>query len=101
MIEIIQSATFRQWVSNLRDRQAGALLAARLLRLARGITGDTRPIGDGVNELRLHLGPGYRVYYLHHGYAIIVLLCGGDKSSQGRDIRAAKRLARQWRLDHG
>ncbi|MYN20353.1 type II toxin-antitoxin system RelE/ParE family toxin [Rugamonas sp. FT107W] len=101
MIEIIQSETFRKWVSNLRDRQASALVAARLLRLANGIPGDTRTIGEGVNELRLHFGPGYRVYYIHHGYAIIVLLCGGDKSSQGRDIRAAKRIARQWRLDHG
>nr|WP_229212390.1 type II toxin-antitoxin system RelE/ParE family toxin [Duganella sp. HH105] len=54
-----------------------------------------------MHELRLHFGPGYRVYYLHHGYAIIVLLCSGDKSSQTRDIQTAKRLTRQWRRDHG
>ncbi|WP_084806144.1 type II toxin-antitoxin system RelE/ParE family toxin [Duganella sp. HH105] len=63
--------------------------------------GDSRYVGDGVHELRLHFGPGYRVYYLHHGYAIIVLLCSGDKSSQTRDIQTAKRLTRQWRRDHG
>jgi putative addiction module killer protein len=70
-------------------------------RLARGMFGDTAVIGDGVRELRVHYGPGYRLYFLQHGTAIIVLLCGGDKSSQKRDIDVARRLAREWRQDHG
>jgi putative addiction module killer protein len=85
------------WAAGLRDHRAQALIAARLLRLVRGISGDTAPIGDGVHELRIHYGPGYPLYYLKYGMTIVVLLCGGDKSTQKRDIQVAKRLARQWR----
>ncbi|WP_093391372.1 type II toxin-antitoxin system RelE/ParE family toxin [Rugamonas rubra] len=63
--------------------------------------GDVAFVGEGVYELRIHSGPGYRLYFLRQGAAIVVLLCGGDKSSQARDVRAAKRLARQWRDSHG
>ena len=76
------------------------MIAARLRRLAYGMFGDTATVGDGVMELRIHFGPGYRLYFIVHRTAIVVLLCGGDKSSQARDIATAKRLARQWRQDH-
>jgi putative addiction module killer protein len=101
MMEIIQSETFRRWAERLRDRRAQAFIAARLLRLSRGMFGDTAPVGDGVCELRIHFWPGYRLYFLRHGTSVIVLLCGGDKSSKTRDISVAKRLAREWRQDHG
>jgi putative addiction module killer protein len=73
------------------------LIAARLLRLANGIAGDVAPVGEGVSELRVHYGPGYRIYFKQSGTEIIVLLCGGDKQSQQRDSKAAKALAADWR----
>ena len=73
-----------------------ALVASRLDRLAYGHPGDAKPIGGGVSELRIHLGPGYRIYFCRRGNSVIVLLCGGDKSSQIKDIKAAKRLAKEW-----
>ena len=100
MMQIIQSETFRKWLSRLRDKRAQALIAARLLRVARGLAGDTVSIGECVNELCIHFGPGYRVYFLQSTRAAVVLLCGGDKKSQKRDIEAALRLAREWRLEH-
>ena len=100
MIEIIQSDTFRLWMQSLRDHRARALIAARLLRLARGLLGETESVGDGVHELKIHWGPGYRIYYIRKGLSLIVLLCGGNKKSQDRDIAFAKRLAREWR-NHG
>ena len=100
MMQIIQSETFRNWLTRLRDKRAQALIAARLLRVARGLAGDTVSIGEGVNELRIHFGPGYRIYFLQGTRTVIVLLCGGDKDSQKRDIETALRLAREWRLDH-
>ncbi|MES2759717.1 MAG: type II toxin-antitoxin system RelE/ParE family toxin [Pseudomonadota bacterium] len=101
MIEIIQSETFFKWKARLRDRHARAIIAARLFRLSMGMLGDTASVGDGIRELRIHFGPGYRLYYLQHGLAIVVLLCGGDKSSQTRDINTAKALAREWRITNG
>jgi putative addiction module killer protein len=101
MIEIIQSETFRRWLTGLRDSRAKALIAARMTRLTSGVVGDAVPVGDGVSELRIHFGPGYRLYLIQRGASLIVLLCGGDKSSQSRDIRNAKRLAKQWRNGHG
>lgn len=101
MIQIIQSETFRKWLNRLRDRRAQALIAARLLRLARGLPGDTVSIGKGVNELRIHFGPGYRIYFLQSAATLVVLPCGGDKNSQKGDIETALRLAREWRLEHG
>jgi putative addiction module killer protein len=101
MIEIIQSETFRRWVTELRDRRAQAVIAARLLRMVRGSAGDTTSVGEGVHELRIHFGPGYRLYYVRHGPTIVILLCGGDKGTQTSDIQTAKQLARQWRKSHG
>jgi putative addiction module killer protein len=72
------------------------MIATRLMRLAEGLPGDVEPVGDGVSELRIHYGPGYRVYVQRRGRLLLVLLCGGDKSSQARDIVAAKKLAKEW-----
>jgi putative addiction module killer protein len=91
-----QSATFRKWQNSLRDARAKALIAMRLQRLASGYAGDAAPVGEGVSELRIHYGPGYRVYFQQRGEVLILLLCGGDKSTQYRDIRAAKQIAAQW-----
>ncbi|HEO1527564.1 TPA: type II toxin-antitoxin system RelE/ParE family toxin, partial [Pseudomonas aeruginosa] len=79
------------------DRRAKAVIAARIFRLANGLPGDVSPVGQGVSELRIHYGPGYRVYFQQRGTEIVILLCGGDKSSQARDIEMAKRLANEWR----
>ena len=95
MTELIRSATFDRWLSRLRDRRAVARIAARLDRLASGNPGDAQPVGDGVSELRINYGPGYRVYFIQRGPVLIILLCGGDKSSQDRDIKQAKVLAEQ------
>ena len=97
MVEVIRSATFDRWLMGLRDRRAVARIAARLDRLASGNRGDAEPVGEGVSELRIHYGPGYRVYLLQRGPVLIVLLCGGDKSSQERDITQAKALAAEWK----
>ncbi|WP_288425903.1 type II toxin-antitoxin system RelE/ParE family toxin [uncultured Agrobacterium sp.] len=96
MIELKQTAVFAKWESRLRDKRARTIIAARLMRLAAGLPGDVEPVGDGVSELRIHYGPGYRVYFQQRGNVLIVLLCGGDKGSQARDIAAAKTLAKEW-----
>ena len=96
MIELKQTETFRKWRAKLKDERARALIASRLDRLAFGHAGDAEPIGEGISELRIHHGPGYRVYFQRRGNTIIVLLCGGDKGSQDKDIKAAKRLATEW-----
>lgn len=95
-MEIKQTETFRLWESKLKDRRARTIIAGRLMRLSEGLAGDVMPVGEGVSELRIHYGPGYRVYFQQRGADIIVLLCGGDKGSQSRDISAAKRLAMEW-----
>ena len=91
-----QSATFRKWQSKLHDPKAKALIAMRLQRLANGNSGDAAPVGEGVSELRVHYGPRYRIYFQRRGEILILLLCGGDKSTQDRDIRTAKQIAAQW-----
>lgn len=96
MLQLKQTETFRKWRMRLRDERARGLIASRLDRLAYGQTGDAMPIGSGISELRIHFGPGYRIYFQRRGETVIVLLCGGDKSSQARDITAAKRLAKEW-----
>ena len=96
MFELKQTETFRKWRMKLEDVRARALIASRLDRLAYGHAGDAEPVGDGVSELRIHYGPGYRVYFQKRGTALIVLLCGGDKNTQAKDIRKAKRLAHEW-----
>jgi putative addiction module killer protein len=95
VIEIREAVTFSVWLKALRDAQARAKIAARVRRLAFGNPGDVRPVGEGISELRIHHGPGYRVYYIQRGAVLIVLLCGGDKSTQDRDIETAKRLAKE------
>ncbi|MEX2376203.1 MAG: type II toxin-antitoxin system RelE/ParE family toxin [Dehalococcoidia bacterium] len=93
MIEIRKTDVFAKWLDGLRDLRARARVQARIERLAMGNAGDARPVGEGVSELRLNYGPGYRVYYKKRGSRLIILLAGGDKSSQARDVKAALRLA--------
>lgn len=94
-IIIVETEQFRDWLDGLRDRKARLRIDDRLRRLADGNAGDTKSVGDGVQELRLHFGPGYRVYYIWRDGVLIILLCGGDKSSQTRDIAKAKELAKE------
>lgn len=96
MVELKQTETFRKWLAKLRDARATTAIASRLDRLAFGHAGDAAPVGCGVSELRIHYGPGYRVYFQRRGDTIIVLLSGGDKGSQARDIKNALRLANEW-----
>jgi putative addiction module killer protein len=98
MVEIRQTDDFRAWLGGLRDTQAKARIAARVQRLAFGHLGDVKPVGDGVSELRVDHGPGYRVYIAQRGAVLIVLLCGGTKARQQADIQRAKRLAQEWEL---
>ena len=84
---------FDEWFEGLRDRMTGIRLGVRLDKLQRGILGDVKPVGDGVFEMRDFFGPGWRMYYVQHGAVLIVMLGGGDKSSQASDIAAAKKLA--------
>ena len=97
VIEIRQTGVYTRWFHRLRDKQAEALIERRILRLARGYFGDVRSVGRGVSELRIHYGPGYRVYFARQGESIVVLLAGGDKDSQRRDIRTAQDLTRELR----
>jgi putative addiction module killer protein len=92
MIEIRQTAVFTKWIKGLADRRAKLTIAKRIDRLAYDHLGDAKPVGDGITELRVYIGPGYRVYFTRKGDTIIVLLCGGDKASQARDIVRAKAL---------
>jgi putative addiction module killer protein len=96
VLELRQTETFRQWRLRLRDERARALIASRLDRLAYGHAGDAKSIGDGVSELRIHYGAGYRIYFAKRGAAVVILLCGGDKGSQKRDIQRAKQLLAEW-----
>ncbi len=97
MYTILRSATFDRWLRRLRDLQAVERIVARLLAAEDGHFGDVRPVGDGVSEMRIRHGPGYRIYFIAQGAELIVLLCGGDKDSQQRDIERAKRMAAEWR----
>lgn len=93
MMEVRKTLAFAEWMAALRDRRARAKIAARIDRLAFGNLGDVAPVGRGVSELRIPYGPGYRVYFVRRGRTTIVLLHGGDKSTQVRDIETAKKLA--------
>lgn len=97
MVQVIRSDSFDRWLRNLRDRQVVARVRVRIDRLVAGNAGDVRPVGEGVSELRINYGPGYRVYYLKDGKLLIVLLAGGDKSTQAKDIAEAKQIAREWK----
>ncbi len=94
MIEIRKTDHFAQWLDDLRDVRARARIQARIERLAGGNPGDVAPVGEGISELRIDYGPGYRVYFKKRKRELIILLAGGDKSSQARDIKTALRLAR-------
>ena len=95
MIEIRKTAVFAKWIDGLRDIRARARILARIERLAGGNAGDVKSVGEGVSELRIDYGPGYRVYFVTKGRSLIILLAGGDnKGSQRRDVSTALRLAR-------
>lgn len=93
MIEVRQTDIFAAWMDALADRRAAERIAQRIVRLQSGLLGDVKPVGGGVSELRVDHGPGYRVYFVQRGRVLIVLLCGGDKRTQQRDIERAKALA--------
>lgn len=95
MIKIRQTDEYARWFTALRDRQARARIDARIRRLSLGNPGDVKPVGVGVSELRIDYGPGYRVYFTQRGQALVVLLAGGDKRTQSRDIKLAQTLARE------
>ena len=99
MVEIRQTVAFSAWLTGLRDLHARARIAVRLDRLALGNPGDTKSVGDGVSELRVPYGPGSRLYFVRRGALLVILLCGGDKSSQRRDIAAAKEMAKDLDID--
>jgi putative addiction module killer protein len=92
--EILRTEVFAEWLDGLRDLRARARVQARIERLALGNPGDVRPVGEGVSELRIDYGPGYRVYFVKRGRELVILLAGGDKSTQAQDIQTALHLAR-------
>jgi putative addiction module killer protein len=94
MLQVRETPAYAAWFVALRDRTARARIDIRIRRLSLGNSGDIRPVGDGVSELRIHYGPGYLIYLTKQGDAVVILLVGGDKSSQDKDIRFAKELAR-------
>lgn len=97
VLEIVQSTTFGKWLSKLSDRHARARIQVRIDRLAIGNPGDSKSVGDGVSELRIDHGPGYRLYFMRRSPIIVVLLCGGTKKTQQGDIRRAIEIAKNWR----
>jgi putative addiction module killer protein len=101
MFTIRRTRDYADWIKTLKDFRAQARIADRIDRLAAGNPGDVKPVGEGVSELRINYGPGYRVYFVRDGSIVYVLLCGGDKSTQDKDIRLAKKLAQQLKeLSH-
>jgi len=94
-IEVRQTDVFTDWFAALRDREARARVTVRIRRLSLGNPGDVKPVGGGVSEMRIDYGPGYRVYFVRRGDVIAILLCGGDKRTQDRDIARAIELARE------
>jgi len=93
MIEVRETGVFRRWLDRLKDREAQRLIAIRIRRVRAGSLGDFRSVGAGVSELRVHYGPGYRIYFTWKDTKVILLLAGGDKGSQKRDILEARELA--------
>ena len=96
MKRLFETAAYREWAATLRDRHALFRMSARINRLMSGNAGDSRPVGEGVSEMRIHYGPGYRIYYKVHGDEIVILLAGGTKKTQAEDIKLAKRLAANY-----
>ncbi|MCL2066278.1 MAG: type II toxin-antitoxin system RelE/ParE family toxin [Treponema sp.] len=95
-MKIRKSSVYEKWIRGLRDRQARYRIIARIKRLENGNPGDVKPVGEGISEMRIDYGPGYRVYYKDTGREIIILLCGGDKRTQQEDIAEAKKIARSY-----
>jgi len=93
MITVRETENFKKWMRTLKDRIAQSVISARIRRISGGNFGDSRSVGDGVSELRIDYGSGFRVYFTRRGQEIVILLCGGDKSTQNRDIETAKRIA--------
>ncbi len=96
MVEIIKSDTFDRWLRKLRDSLAKARIEMRIRRLGLGNPGDVKPIGEGLSEMRIDYGPGYRVYFMERSNILVILLCGGDKSTQQKDIAKAHEIAAAW-----
>ena len=101
MVEVVTSATFDSWLQKLKDRRAAARVLTRIDRLAAGNPGDVTPVSRAVSELRINYGPGYHVYFLREGDRLVLLLTGGDKSTQDADIRTAHTIADTWRRRQG
>jgi putative addiction module killer protein len=99
MRKVFQTETYRKWEKKLKDRRAQKIITARLYRIANGLFGDTSPVGEGVSELRIHYGAGCRIYFKQEGDIIIILLCGGNKSTQEQDIQKAKEIAERVEVD--
>ena len=97
MFEVLTTDEFDRWLSDLADERARTKIASRVARLRFGNAGDAKPVGEGVSEMRVHHGPGYRVYYKQTNKTIIVMLCGGDKSTKEKDVRRAKKMAAELR----
>ncbi len=95
MTEVRQTEEFQNWFDELRDLRAGDRIVARIKRLTLGNLGDVKPVGEGVSELRIDYGPGYRLYFIQRGSELIILLCGGSKNTQSKDIERAKKLAKE------
>jgi len=95
-MEVLRSATFDAWLSKLRDRQARARILVRIRRLSLGNPGDVKAVGNGISEMRVDHGPGYRVYFAKRGSTLVLLLCGGDKRTQSADIKRAIEIAANW-----
>jgi putative addiction module killer protein len=93
-IEVRQTGTFTRWLASVRDDRARARVNTRIRRITLGNLGDVKPVGDGVSEMRIDYGPGYRLYFVRRGQFVVILLAGGDKRTQARDIAAARELAR-------
>ena len=93
MIEIRETDIYHEWFESLKDKRAKARIDVRIRRVSLGNFGDVSPVGKGISELRIDYGPGYRVYFIQHGNTLVILLCGGDKSTQAKDIQQAHRLA--------
>ncbi len=94
MYEVLSTATYQRWFHNLSDAKTRSRIDSRIFRLSEGNPGDAKPVGEGVSEMRLDFGPGYRIYFTRQGDAIVILLAGGDKGSQSKDIEVAKGLAK-------
>ena len=96
MFIILQTGTFRHWESKFKDKRARTLIATRVFRSANGLAGDVEPVGEGISELRIHYGPGYRIYFQQTGEPTLLLINGGNKQTQANDIALAKLLAKNW-----